>query len=104
MDVHQFLRVTFTIEYENAESSYPEAVWCDDLYKEQIQKESHDDYFLNFNYIFGRGDNSTKRWICPNITSELDFGSANIAESSSTDDGLLKAKALTAKVMLCGKA
>ena len=103
-DVNEFYRVAFTIEYENAETSYLKAVWCDDLYSEQIEKESHDDDFLNFSYTFGKGDNSTKRWICPNITSEIDFVSANTAKSRSSDDGLLKAKALTAKVMMCDKA
>ena len=42
-NVHEFFRVTFTIEDENEELSYPDAVWCDELYRDQIQKESEDD-------------------------------------------------------------
>ena len=100
VDVHEYYRVQFTLEYENAEPSYPEAVWCDDLYRDQIQVESEDDDDLNFSYTFGKGDNSTKRWICPNITSELAFvSSANRSRFIRNDEDLLKAKALTAKAM-----
>ena len=103
MDVHQYLRVQYTLEYENAELSYPEAVWCDELYKDEIEKESQDGDHPNFSYAFVNR-NSTKRLICPNITNELDLVAADNTRSDSANDGLLKAKTLTAKVVKCDSA
>ena len=38
VEVHQYYRLQFTIEYENADENsepvYLEAVWCDELYKD----------------------------------------------------------------------
>ena len=58
--------------YGGNKSIYPEAVWCDELYAEQIEKEDQDDDIENnFSRVFKPHDGW--RWICPNVTSDIDF-------------------------------
>ena len=78
----------------------PEAVWCDELYAEQIEKEEQDENIENnFSRVF-KQDNST-RWIFPNITTDVNFVNDDKTPSSSTESDFLNFETLTAKVYRC---
>ena len=54
-DVHSVVRVEFYTEYDEDLTSI-EAVWCDELYKDQIAREKEDGFESNFVHMFERED------------------------------------------------
>ena len=50
-------------------TTYYEAVWCEDYFEEYMDEDTEltNDFFMDFFKV-------KKRWICPNVTSELTVG------------------------------